>query len=90
MGCVILMLHSLSLPYNYFTKPKKIDTFLYQQFKRTGHSPNKVLVQPAEKLSYDENFSVRFNNIKRFETEFKWTKLLQTAFSLGFNDNIYP
>ena len=27
---------------------KKIDTFLYQHFKRTGHSPDKVLVQPVE------------------------------------------
>ena len=42
-----------------------------------------------EKISYDENSSVRFNNIKRFETELKWIKLLQTPFPLGFNDNIY-
>ena len=32
---------------------------------------------------------VRFKNIKRFETELKWIKLLQTPFPLGFNDNIY-
>ena len=44
-------------------KAKKIDTFLYQHFKRTGHSP--VLAQPVEKLFYDENSSVRFNTIKR-------------------------
>ena len=31
-------------------KPKPIDTFLYQHFKRTGHSPNDVLVQQVEKL----------------------------------------
>ena len=42
-----------------------------------------------EKLSYDENSSVRFNTIKRFETEFKWVKLLQSASPFGFNDNIY-
>ena len=42
-----------------------------------------------EKISYDENSSVRFKNIKRFETELKWIKLLQTPFPLGFNDNIY-
>ena len=30
-------------------KPKMIDTFLYQHFKRTGHSPDNVLVQPVEK-----------------------------------------
>ena len=65
------------------------DTFLYQHFKRTGHSPNNVIVQPVEKISYDENSSVRFKNIKRFETELKWIKLLQTPFPLGFNDNIY-
>ena len=41
-----------------------------------------------EKLFYDENSSVRFNTIKRFETELKWIKLLQSASPLGFNDNI--
>ena len=70
-------------------KHKNIDTFLCQQFKRTGHSPNNVIVQPAEKIAYDENSSVRFKNIKRFETELKWIELLQTPFPLGFNDNIY-
>ena len=68
---------------------KKIDTFLYQHFKRTGHSPDNVLVQPVEKLIYDENSSVRFNTIKRFESELKWIKLLLSASPLGFNDNIY-
>ena len=70
-------------------KPKPIDTFLYQHFKRTGHSPNDVLVQPVEKLTYDKNSSSRFKIIKRHETELKWIKLLQTPFPLGFNDNIY-
>ena len=42
-----------------------------------------------EKISYDENSSVRFKIIKRFETELKWIKLLQTPFPLEFNDNIY-
>ena len=46
-------------------------------------------MQPVEKLSYDENSTVRFNTIKRFETELKWIKLLQSASPLGFNDNIY-
>ena len=46
-------------------------------------------MQPVEKLIYDENSSVRFNIIKRFETELKWIKLLQSASPLGFNDNIY-
>ena len=40
-------------------------------------------MQPVEKLSYDENSSVRFNTI--IETELTWIKLLQFA-SLGFND----
>ena len=71
------------------TKPKKIDPFLYQHFKRNGNSPNNVFVQPVQKLSYDESSSVRFNAIKRFETELKWIKLLQTASPLVFNDNIY-
>ena len=46
-------------------------------------------MQTVEKLSYNENSSVRFNTIKRFETELKWIKLLQYASHLGFNDNIY-
>ena len=36
--------------YHKIKKPKKIDTFLYQHFKRTGHSPDNVLVQPVEKI----------------------------------------
>ena len=69
--------------YRRMKKPKPIDTFLYQHFKRTGHSPNDVLVQPVEKLIYDKNSSSRFKIIKRHETEFKWIKLLQTPFPLG-------
>ena len=46
-------------------------------------------MQPVEKLSYDENSSVKFNTIKRLETEIKWIKLLQSASPLDFNDNIY-
>ena len=40
--------------YRRMKKPKPIDTFLYQHFKLTGHSPNDVLVQPVEKISYDK------------------------------------
>ena len=69
--------------YRRMKKPKPIDTFLYQHFKRTGHSPNDVLVQPVGKLTS------RFKIIKRHETELKWIELLQTPFPLGFNDNIY-
>ena len=50
--------------YRKIKKPKNTDTFLYQPFKRTGHSPDNVLVQPVEKLIYDENSSVRFNSSK--------------------------
>ena len=46
-------------------------------------------MQPVENLIYDENSSVRFNNIKSLETELKWIKLLQSASPLGFYDNIY-
>ena len=41
-------------------KPKPIDTFLYRHFKLAGHSPNDVLVQPVEKLTYDKNLTVGF------------------------------
>ena len=74
------------------TRPQSwlpIDTFLYQYFKLTGHSPNDVLVQPVEKLTHDKNSSSRFKIIKRHKTELKWIKLLQTPFPLGFNDNIF-
>ena len=57
-------------------KPKPIDTFLYQHFKLvsvpdhclsfyfTGPSPNDVLVQPVEKLTYDYNSSSRLKSSK--------------------------
>ena len=66
--------------YRRMKKPKPIDTCLYQHFKLTSHSPNDVLVQPVEKLTYDKNSSSRFKFIKRHETELKWIKLLQTPF----------
>ena len=75
--------------YRRMKKPKLIDTFLYQHFKRTSHSPNDVLVQPMEKLTFDKNSSSRFKIIKRHGTELKWIQLLQTPFPLGFNNHIY-
>ena len=75
--------------YRRMKKPKPIDTFLYRHFKLTDHSPNNVLVQPVEKLTYNKNTSSRFKIIKRHETELKWIKLLQTPFPLRFNDKIY-
>ena len=70
-------------------KPKKNHTFLYQHLKRTGHSPVNVLVQQVENINYNGNFSLRFKNIKRHQTELKLIRLLQTPFPLGFNDSIY-
>ena len=29
-------------------KPKKVDNFLYRHFKRKGHTPANILVQPVE------------------------------------------
>ena len=75
--------------YRRIKKPKRFDNFLYRHFKRTGHSPSKVSVQPVEIIIYDVNSTPRFKIIKRHETELKCIKLLQTPFSLGFNDNIY-
>ena len=87
MGCEGVF-NTFGEHYRRMKKPKPIDTFLYQHFKLTGHSPNDVLVQPVEKLTYDNNSSSRFKIFKRHETELKWIKLLQTPFPLGFNDNI--
>ena len=75
--------------YRRMNKPKKIDNFLYRHFKRKGHTPAKILVQPVEKITYDANSTSRFKIIKRHETELKWIKFLQTPYPLGFNDNIY-
>ena len=74
--------------YRRMKKPKPIDTFLYQHFGRAGHSPNDVLVQPVERLTYDKNSSSRFKIIKRHETELKWIKLLQIPFPLGFGGGV--
>ena len=42
-------------------------------------------MKPVEKLSYDENSTVRFNTIKRFVTELKWIQLLQSVSLLGLH-----
>ena len=86
---VVLCKNGLEKHYRRMKKPNPIDTFLYQHLKLTGHSPNDVLVQPVEKLTYDKKSSSRFKIIKRHETELKWIKILQTPFPLGFNNNIY-
>ena len=70
-------------------KSLKIDTFLYQRFRRTGQSPDHVTIQPVEKMIYDDTSSSFVKFIKRHEAEVKWIKLLPTPFPLGFYDNIY-
>ena len=57
--------------YRRMNKPKKIDNFLYRHFKRKGHTPANILVQPVEKITYDANSTSRFKIIKRHETELK-------------------
>ena len=64
-------------------KPKPIDTFLYQHFKRTGYSPNDVLVQPVKKLTYDKNSSSRSKIIKKTWNSIKMDKIITNTFSTG-------
>ena len=45
-------------------KPKKFDTFLYRHFKNNGHSPNKIVIQPVEKIIYDPNSSTRLKILR--------------------------
>ena len=47
---VVLCKNDLANTIVEWKKHKPIDTFVYQHFKLTGHSPNDVLVQPVEKL----------------------------------------
>ena len=42
----------------------KNDNFLYRHFKRKGHTPANILVQPVEKITYDANSTSRFKIIK--------------------------
>ena len=70
-------------------KPKQFGSFIYHHFKRTGHSSNDITVEPVGRLTYQENSSLRFKIIKRHEMEFKWIKLSQSPFLLGFNNDIY-
>ena len=39
-------------------KPKKFDTFLYRHFKNNGHSPSKIVIQPVEKITVNELYSL--------------------------------
>ena len=82
--------YQTKVPFNSNSLPVHVlFTWLYAtkislKYSGTTKTPSWRLV-----LSYDSNSSTRFKNIKRFETELKWIKLLQTSFPRGFNDNIY-
>ena len=56
--------------YRRMNKPKN-DNLLYRHFKRKGHTPANILVQPVEKITYNANSTSRFKIIKRQETELK-------------------
>ena len=75
---------SFSEHFRKMKKPKKIDIFIYRDFKSNGHSPSKIVIQPLKKIIYDPNSSTRLKNIKRHEIELKWIKFLQSPFPLGF------
>ena len=47
------------------------------------------MLQPVEEMIFNSNSTERYKNIFRHETELKWIQLLQTAFPLGLNDNMY-
>ena len=64
-------------------KPKQLDTFLYQHFKCTGHSPNDISVQPVEKITYKENSSTRFKIIKKTLNGIKMDLIFTNTFSTG-------
>lgn len=76
--------HSCSIKNN-----QKYKTYLYQHFRNTGHTLRDVVIQPVEKVIYDDNSSVCVKNSIRHIRELEWIKQLQTPFPLGLNDNIY-
>ena len=49
--------------YRRIKKPHKIDNFLYRQFKQTNHSTSSISIQPVEKITYDDNSSIRYRNV---------------------------
>ena len=63
--------------------------FLYNHFRKTGHSVDNISVQPVEHILYKSDTTSSFKSKARFIAELKWIKLLQTPFPLGLNDNIY-
>ena len=75
--------------HTYQCRTKKLRNFLYQHFRKSGHSFNDVSVQPVEHFSYDSTATNSFKAKSRFIAELDWIKKLQTPFPLGLNDNIY-
>jgi hypothetical protein len=67
----------------------KFTTFLYQHFRKSGHTIDQVTIQPVEQIVYDINCTSSFKIKARHLAEFKWIKNLQSPFPLGLNDNIY-
>lgn len=67
----------------------KFTTFLYQHFRKSGHTFDKVSIQPVEHITYQLNSSSSLKIKVRHSAEFNWIKNLQTPFPLGLNDNIY-
>ena len=63
--------------------------FLYRHFKNNGHSPSKIVIQPAENILDDPNESSRLKNVNSHENELKWITFLKSHFPLGFSNNIY-
>ena len=65
--------------YRKMKKHKPVDTFLHQHFKFTGHSPNDVLVQLVERLTYDKNLIQDSESSK----DMKLDKIITNIFSTG-------
>ena len=75
--------------HNYHCGNKKVRNFLYQHFRRTGHSFKYVSVHPVEQIYYQSDYTSSLKSKARFSAELEWIKKLQTPFPLGLNDNIY-
>jgi len=75
--------------HSYQGRNNKLRNFLYQHFRKSGHSFNNITVQPVEHLTYDDATTSSFKSKARFIAELNWIKKLQTPFPLGLNDNIY-
>lgn len=67
----------------------KFKTYLYQHFRKTGHSYKQVTIQPVEEIVYDPNTTLSMRNKVRLVREFDWIKKLQTPFPIGLNDNLF-